>query len=134
MPKKAGATWEFADADGIAPIADLEGLRIRLRKLRDPTNSSAELIHPSGDHLTIVVCGAFASLQHARAGHDPPYLCASVDIAPDLRELESIEFLVFGASTEVAVEHCIPIATMWGVVEHYYVNGELGNQVRWEEI
>ena len=113
-------------------ISDPEQVLTELEALGGEEEPTADLIHPSGDHLTIAVRGPFALIIFRRATLDPPYL-SPIARGSGAENSEAIEFSIGGTPTPVPRERCVPVKTMLEVVRHYLEHETLPEWIEWGE-
>lgn len=113
-------------------FSDPEQLLIELEILGEREEPTADLVHESGDRMTISVRGPIATIIFKRASLDPPYLSPLVrDIPAD--EDDVVEFIVGGVATPVPRDMCVPLKTMLEIVRHYLLHDELPKWIEWQE-
>jgi len=108
-----------------------EELRNVLGALQGSEPQFVDLIAPSGDWLTIGIGGSLACVMHTQASGRPPYLIAIRDMED---QEDFVEFDAGGTPTPIPAYQCLPYDEMVNIAIYFFNNGNIPQNVEWEEV
>lgn len=121
--------WEDVDEREI-PVSSEQEIRKTLKRFHQQLPRFVDFISPEGDSLTIGVGASLGCVMFIKASGDPPYLWA---IGNRGEAEDYIEFDAGGTPTPIPLYRCLPFEDVIEIVVHYFLTGNLTENVEWEE-
>lgn len=125
--------WVIEYAESREAVHTAEQLCRRLLLLCDQVDPNLDLIHESGDYLSISVKGPWVLVRFTRGTLDPPYLSASVGAVTSDNDGAYFEFLIGDTPTPVPRDRCVSIKIMLRIAQYFFEHEALPDWIEWKE-